>query len=332
MLPVLAAMAADKIFNDGELSDTLTGGLGEAAKDLSNVGKNRFNATPYASEQTYFGGDPNAANNWSQMGVNQMGSAGKGSAYAQGQMQKERGPQAFEHQTLSDREAYARGYDQNGSIQLAREAAMGQAPSEAAYAMQAGLDRSQAANASQAGSARGAGAMALAGANASAAGAAMNQQAFTEAGRLRAQEMANARGLYGQLSAGQREQDLQRLGMGNQMSMGNAQMNDQYRLGMGQLGAQYSQAGQGWYNSAMDPQRAQLEADIQQQKMNSDNWNQAQALNSGVSQANADAAAQMRDRWISMAAGGAKTVGSMIPQGGGGGGGSGGSGGSGGGK
>lgn len=194
-----------------------------------------------------YGGYVGGAEDMSNLGLRGMG-------WAQGQASQNRGAQAIEDQILSDREAGMRYGDQLGALQLHREAAMGLAPSQAAYLMQSGLDRSLANQQSMAAGARGASAIAMAQGNAQANNAALQNQAFTNAAAMRAGEMAQARGAYGDLASGIRGQDLNRLGMGNQMSQFNAGLNDQYRLGMGQLGL-------GYYNAAQRPHDAQLSAD-----------------------------------------------------------------------
>ncbi len=160
--------------------------------------------------------------------------------YAQGQSMTPiqgalKGVQAYENQDLSNREADTRSWDQSGSIQLAREAAMGDAPSEAAYQMQAGLDQSLAAQQAQMGGARGNAGIALASGNAAANSANLMNQTYNQAAALRANEMATARGLYGGLAGQMRKDDLTRLGLGNTMSQGNADRTLGYGLGMGQI-------------------------------------------------------------------------------------------------
>lgn len=173
----------------------------------------------------------------------------------------DRGPQAVENYELAQREANADA-EQQGSLQLAREAAMGNAPSEAAYMMQQGLDQGIAEQQSQVAGARGAGALALAQGNAGGNTAAMNQRAFTEAGRLRANEMAQARGLYGSLAQGYRGAAQNRLGMGNSLAQGNAQMNDAYKMGMGDLGVKYGALGSQYFGQEADIYRGQQASDL----------------------------------------------------------------------
>lgn len=201
-------------------------------------------------DDTYFGGYQEGANDWSKIGLQGMADSGAIGGWATGQAQGYRGAMASENQQLSDQEAYSRGYHQNGALQLASEAAMGQAPSEAAYQMQYGLDQGLAAQQAQMGSARGNAGIALASGNAAANSANMMNQTYMQAGQLRAAEMAQARGLYGGLSGQQREQDQSRLQQGSQMSQFNAGLNDQYSLGMGNLANQASQNQLGWYGQA----------------------------------------------------------------------------------
>lgn len=268
--------------------DDPLGSIGEGVKDFQNVGKNNFNSTPYQVNPVNWGGYEGAAADVAGQGQAGMAGSNANANWASNEMQRDRGPQALENQTLSDREAQSRGGDQAGAIQLAREAAMGQSPSEAAYLMQNGLNQAVGNQASTAGSARGAGAIALAQGNAAANTAGLQNQAYTQGSALRANEMATARGQYGGLSGQQRDQDLQRLGQGNQMSQFNANANDQYKLGMGQLGNQYGQQGLGWYQASQSPYNQQQQADLGREQIAADSYNQTNAINAGVSQANAD--------------------------------------------
>lgn len=281
--------------------------IGEGLKDFSNVGKNKFQATPYQANPVQFGGDGGAAR-FEQQGQRGLADARAQGAYANAQMQADRGPQAMENGILANREAQGRGY-QMDSLGLARQAAMGNAPSVAARQMQAGLDQAVAGQQSAMGSARGAAGLALAGSNAQASVANLQNQTFNQAAQLRAQEMATARGQYQAGSDSLRQADQGRLQMGNQMGQFNANLNDQYRMGMGQLGLGYQQAQQGWNQATMDPWKAQMQADGQNQQINADSYNQAQAINAGVSQGNADESGKMRDRWVNYGMGAVNTAG-----------------------
>lgn len=315
VLPLIAAaVAADEIFNDGETA----GDVGEAFKDFSNVGKNKFNATPYQSEQAYWGGDPNAAANYYNTGQAGLAGSQANQAWAQAQA-NQTGPMAWENQGLSNQEATSRGYHQEGALNLALQGALGNQPSEAAYMLQGGLDRAVAAQQAQMGGARGAAALANAQGNAGANIANLQQGAFTEAGRLRANEIAGYTGMYGNLAGQQRGQDQNRLNMGNQMAQFNAQNTTQRQLGFGQLGLGYGQLGSQYYGQMGHGYDQQLAASNSYQQRQSENWNQAQAINAGVSQSRADMERANRDMWLGMAGSGAKYGSSFIPNSGGGG-------------
>lgn len=298
VLPLLAAgWAADELFNDGDATAGVGGFFEKQMNDFNNVGKNKYQNQNYTPGEVNYGGQY-GADGIAQMGFDRMGYSNGAQGWQNRESQRNRGPQAFENQELSDREAASRYGDQDGSIMLAREAAMGQAPSVAAYQMQAGLDRAMAQQSAMAGGARGAGGIAMAGANAAASGAAMQNQAYQGAGMLRAQEMADGRALYGNLAGQQRGQDQNRLQMGNQMSQYNAGANDNYRLGMGGLANQTGQTGQGWYQAAQNPYNQQGQMDMGREQIAADSFNQGQARVAGVSQANADArAAQEAKKW-----------------------------------
>lgn len=279
-------------------------GVGEVISDAWNgPGGPKFDDSPaWSGTPAQYGGQY-GADAIADMGFNRMGTAESGQAfarkeagYAAGQMQGKRGPQAFENQDLADRESMGRYGDQNGALQLSREAAMGMAPSAAAYQMQAGLDRGLASQQAMQGSARGAAGIALAGGNAAANTANLQNQAFTQAGELRANEMAQGRSQYGGLAGQQRDQDLQRLGQGSQMSQYNAGLNDQYKMGMGQLGVgyagaanQYGQQAQGWMDRGTHAYDQQMQGDMNNENNSASAYNQHQSLLAAQAQAKADA-------------------------------------------
>lgn len=255
---------------------------GEALEDYGNVGKNQFNATPYQGQDVYWGGDPDQAAAWSNLGLGGMNRAQGNADWAMGQAMQDRGPTAWEDQALSNREADARYGDQAGALQLVREAAMGNAPSEAAYMMQRGLDQAVAGQQSAAGSARGAAALANAQGNMAANQANLQNQAFTQAGQLRANEMAQARGAYGGLAGQMRQQDLERLAQGSAMANANAARNDAYRGMMMQGANAFGTQGQGWYQGAMHPQDQSAALAGQKQQLDYGSYANAQELNAGI--------------------------------------------------
>lgn len=314
---IMAAAAADKMFNDGKATETVMSpinDLGEGAKDFANVGKNKFQPTPYDVQPSYWGGDPNAATDYYNQGAIGLGGSNKDAAWASAQA-RNTNPMAWENQQLSDNEATSRGYHQEGALNLALQGALGQQPSEAAYQLQSGLDQALAQQQAVAGSARGAGGIANASANAGANMANLQNQAFNEAGRLRAQEIANYTGMYGQLSGQQREQDQSRLGMGNQMSQFNAQNTTNRQMGF--LGAAQGarNGGLGWYGQMGHGYDQQLGADISTEQMKSGSYNTSLGLGASIAQSNADNAASMRDRIAGAVVQGGQTAGSAAMSG-----------------
>lgn len=248
--------------------------IGGAVDDFKNVGKNDFQSDPYQFDWGY-------ANDARDDAAQQETQAGMGGTWAQNQMMEDRGPQAQESAYYADREATARDYDQAGALQLSREAAMGMAPSEAAYQLQAGLNQASQQQAQIAGGARGSAALALAQQNAAGQVGNLQGQAFTEAGRLRAQEMAAARQQYMQGAENMRAQDQQRMAQTNQMGQYNAGANDQYSLGMGNLANQFG-------NQQLGARGQEIGVAMGQQEAQAREHGRSEALNAGVSQANSD--------------------------------------------
>lgn len=316
-IPVVGGAAKGLYDTAANTVDDVTGWVSDAPGDFMNVGKNRFQPQNLGAPDFPGYGGGYGADQLAQFGINGMTNAGGGASWAQAQAQARRGPQAYESQGLSNLEYQSRMGDQAGALQLAREAAMGRAPSAAAYQMQAGLDQSLANQQAMVGGARGGAGLALASANQGANAANLQSQAFNSASQLRANEMAQGRAQYGQLSGQMREQDQNRLNMGNQMAQFNAGLNDQYRLGMANQANARDQNALGWYQASQHPYDAQQQGDIARAQIGSDNYNQAQSLQAGINTANADARARQNDRLWGFAGGGANLLGQMIPKGGG---------------
>lgn len=169
--------------------------------------------------------------------------------------------QSVEDSGLNDAYRENRYGDQANAMELQRQAAMGRAPSFAQLQMRQGLDQSLGAQQGIAGSARGAGALALAGGNMAGNAAALQNQGAMNSSMLRAQEMANARGAYGDMSNQVGAQSLQRLGLKNNMAMNNANNQNAYNLGVGQVGASYGATGLGYEKAGQDPWSQQLASD-----------------------------------------------------------------------
>ena len=280
------------------LNDDVRGGV----EDIFGGGMNRSKIEPYEKQQGYLGGDPGAYERMAESARAGREQAGMGGSWAMGQA-AEGGMQAQENPWLTDQESMARGYDQAGSMELMRQAAQGQAPSEAAYMLQQGLDKAANQQTAMAGGARGAAALAGAQSGAAANVANLQSNAFSQAGQLRANEMASARGAYNNAANTMRGQDQARIGQNSQMSQFNAGNTNQYRLGMGQLNNQYGQQQNQWFNSEMDPYKSQAGIDYQYADLNSRNYNDAQGLNVGKNQANADRANQNRQEIVGFVGG-----------------------------
>lgn len=179
----------------------------------------------------------------------------------------DRGPMAVENATLAAREATTRG-DQLGALGLNMKAAMGQAPSEARYQTELGMNQALANYASGAGAARGGAAMAgaqLAGGQQAGITAG---EVGTQGGMARGEEIAKELAQYGTLAGQVRGQDLTRLGMANQMSQFNADLNDKWKLdqmglaaGYGGLGVQQGAQDMGWFAESMKPEDIQFQMD-----------------------------------------------------------------------
>jgi hypothetical protein len=285
--------------------------LGEGMKDYGNVGKNKFQPTPYQVDQPQWGGDPNAATDYYNIGAAGLGASNADAGWASA-MAKNGGPQAFENQALSNNEATSRGYHQDGALNLALKGALGNQPSVAAYQLQSGLDSAVAQQQAMTGGARSAGGIALAANNAGANVAALQNQAFTQAGQLRAQEIAGYSSMYGQLAGQQREQDQNRLGMGNQMSQFNASNTTQRQLGFGQLANDARRTGQGYYGQMGHGYDANQQAGMETNATNSNNYNQSLGLGASIAQSNSDNAAAMRDRYTQLIIQGGQTGGQYV--------------------
>ncbi len=212
--------------------------------DYQNAGQSLYNLQGPGLGNTAWGGDPNLAainsGHNTALGDQNAMMAGRGFDTMMG----------GEDPRLSGAYDANRAGDQANAMGLMRGAAEGTAPSFAQQQMRQGLDASMASQQAIAGGARGEGAMALAGGNMAFNTAALQNQGAMNSSMLRAQEMAQARGAYGDMTNQVASQDLQRLGQSNN-----------YRLGVGNAGAAYGQVGLGYAKNAQDPYNAQLTAD-----------------------------------------------------------------------
>lgn len=208
---------------------------------------------------------------WAQMGANDADQAAiqGGMSYTQREAAnaQNRGPGATEDPRLANQAASGANGHQNGALYLAQQRAMGNGISPGAMQLQAGLNQAMDQQTSMGRSGRGGAAIATGEANAGYNNANMQQTAYTQAGALKAREMAEGRGMYGTIAGQAREQSAARLGMANELSQGNAQLNDRYGLGMAQANTALGNAGADQsitdfsnYQQGMNPVNAQSQA------------------------------------------------------------------------
>ncbi len=205
--------------------------------------------------------------------------------YAQGQSVAGR-PGAVTDANAANNQASGANGNQAGAIELARRQAMGQTPSAGAMQLQQGLNQASAQQRAMAGGARGSAALATAGANQLANTSNLQQQAFGNAGIMRANDMAAGRGMYGTATTAARGMDAAALGQANDFGVANAQAGDAYKLGMGNAavglgGVANANNGEDLtrMGTAMDPIAAQDQADQQKQLWLAQNNKQATADN-----------------------------------------------------
>lgn len=226
-----------------------------------------------------------------------------------GDAQKRQGEQV--HNNVADADygqsQQARG-SQGDALELMRQAASGQTQSVAQLQQQQGMQDAMKSQMAMAGAARGGPtSMALAQHSAAINAGNIQQDAVNGASQLRAQEMAQARGAYGQMSNDLRNTDLSSRGQSAQQAQYQAGLNAQQRaqndqygmglLGLGQNASQFSQQGQTNANNA----------DLQ-----------AQQINAGIAAQNATANAAAMKGALGAASGGLSMLGGpSAPAGGG---------------
>ena len=292
MLPILplVGFAADQLLNDGKITDEVTELAGDYVTSLKGQDRTQFTAPKREDVQLGAGVGSSAAGLYGDAiargqaaddvaaDYRNAGSAYGGMSNSLYQDAMDRDAPVRESQYYSDNEGQSRAYQQAG-LDLTTQAAMGLAPSEAAYQMQRGLDQASAAQNSMQGSARGAAAIANAQGNASSNIAGLQQGVFSEAGQLRAAEMAQARGMMGSQSQALRGMDQDRLNSSNEFGLANRSMGNQQQLGLlaasqgfgGLDNSRYStnqnaalgnaQLGQGYYQQGLGVATGQAQAD-----------------------------------------------------------------------
>ncbi len=277
-------------------------GLGDsAAADLgSQVGKGLNKTTYFNPGSANYGGSPDAASQYHDIAAAHIGdndaqqaanSAALGNSVAN--MNGDRGPQAVENAALSGREANTRG-EQGKMLDLSMKAAMGQAPSEAAYNQKLAMNKIGSGLAGMQGSAKGlAGLTGAQGVGGAQAGELAGDEAF-KGGMGRSKEIGNAIGMYGSQAGQVRGQDLTRLGMSNQNQLFNTGLNNDWRVGNANLataqaglGVTQDQMDQQWFGESMKPADIQFQLD---QEM------AAQEAGAGLDKAAAQVAQDKSDR------------------------------------
>lgn len=292
-----------------QAASTVTGGGdgdGPKLSDFTGLGSTQFDPQKYNYQNPTWGGDQARAQGFADNALVHQAGADDASTYAVNQMKTGLGAQTGAQTVGMDptdmaQQKESRAYQFN-SMNLAKDAAMGNAPSAAQYMMQSGLNQGIANQQAMAGGARGAGGLALAGGNMAGNAAAMQGQAYNQAGQMRAQEMAQARGQYGDMTNQMRASDST---FGNQVDRANqfnaGQVNDvenrnkdrdvNFRQGMGQTGVQYGNLANQNLQTGMHPYDQQQSSDTQMQGIKGTSWDSNEQTRAGLSVGNAQAKA-----------------------------------------
>ncbi len=192
----------------------------------------RMGPVTYGNDDPRSGGATGAAQEWENLNAKNAyakNGLGAGADIAANSS----GSRVNEDPGLSNQFAGGANGNVSGATGLARSMAEGQMPSAAAYQLQAGLNQGLAQQQSIGNSARGGAALATAQSNAQNNSAAMQQNAYSAAGQLRAQEMATGRGLYASLTDQTRGLSNDRLTQANDVTAGNGARADNFNLNMG---------------------------------------------------------------------------------------------------
>jgi hypothetical protein len=216
----------------------------------------------------------------------EQGAVQKGMNYANGQAANGAPMRVTQDPGLANNAASGAGGNQAQVVTDADQLARGNTPSAAAYQLQAGLNQGLAQQRSMGVSARGGAALATAGADTGANTAALQQNAWTQGGMLRSQDMAAGRGMLGSALGQQQDQNNQQISEADSINQANASNRDTSALGfagagvgLGQVGNAQQQQNQGIYASGMNPVGAQDEANQQYQLWLADAQKQKVAAN-----------------------------------------------------
>ncbi len=219
-----------------------------------------------------------------------------------------------ENSVLAQREADSR-QQQGQALDIQRDAALGNAPSAAAYQTQSGMNDIAAGQAGAMGSARGLSALGgVQGAGASGVGQAAGGMAM-QGGLGRSDEISKAIGMYGSSAGDMRGQDLGRVNQTNQMALAGQNLNDNWKLGnaglagkQGQLGVSMNQMDDAYYNASNDPAMRQLGYDQEMLGIQAGQNSDSAAAHRAAANADADRNRQLAGGAVQ---GGLTLVGSM---------------------
>ncbi len=242
-------------------------GAGSSAKlDKNGLGPGMPGYSGHDEMISHGSGAQDAANRYQGMGAAAGGNAAPQANYDVANHYSGMGDQARD--------------SQGNALGMMQSAAQGNQPSAAAIQMQQGNDAAVANQMSMAAGARGAGAMAGAQQQAMGNASQMSTQNQNNMGALRAQEMASARGAYGNMATGMRSGDLAAQGAAANQSQFQSQM-------QGQQNALNQQGQMGYEQMGYNVNNAQLGARMGYQGFNQDQW-KAQA---GMDASSRDASA-----------------------------------------
>lgn len=184
-----------------------------------------------------------------------------------GNMTVDRGPQAVENNALVAREMGNRDA-QLSALNLSRDAAMGNAPSEAAFQTRIGMNDIMGQQSGNMGSARGLAGLSGAQMSGSAAAGSSAGNLAMAGGLGRSKEIGDAIRMYGSQAGAVRSQDLARLKQNTSNGMFNADSNEAWKLGnaglaqaRGKLGLQMGQEDLAWKGEEMKGASKQFEYD-----------------------------------------------------------------------
>ena len=240
---------------------------------LENGGGNQNYVNPGSAD---FGGGPGMAGFYKDSAANhisdndgQQASNASGLANSISNMNGDRGPQSVENSVLSGRESATRN-EQGKALNLSMQAAMGGAPSAAAYNQKLSENKIASGLSGMQGQAKGLAGLGSAQISGNATAGELAGDGAFKAGMGRSNEIGNAIGTYGAQAGQVRGQDLTRLGMSNQNNLFNTGLNNEWKVGnanlaagQANLGNSQDQMDQQWMGESMKPEDTQFQMDQQ---------------------------------------------------------------------